>query len=693
MKRIAPLLLVLFAISAPAFPQSNSEAENYYNEALGNISRKNTRGAIEALTEAIRLDPLMIKAYEKRRALYESAGRLREAAKDLGKVAAIKSYNHGVASVQENRPGEAVRYFTDAVDADPEFHLAYYRLALARAAGRDYRGAINDLDDAIAIVRESGDRLNPSDLADAYYFRALFKVKEKDYEGAVVDATQTLNLDSKYVDAYLTKGEALQKRGRTLEAIAVYRDALNPGRVSYNAEVRNALILALIEQGQYQEAVREFKKLALNDQGAESYSNLGLAYYGLKNFEEAQKALEIAYKRENNNPVILDRLGDVYLKLSMPDEARNFWQRAKLYAKDNPQHAQLTQQLGDKISDLNNSNRKVKAAQSDPLPQGDREDPAEVGAGGRQVNNSGAGEREGGRERRPSEVNTPIDDRPEPAARNNDPASAPSRPQEEKKDRPKLNTGQPANRNAADSGGSTATPPAPQPKPGNTVQPNAKPANDDSDPVTFGRAQKYFLDGLTLYNSGRSLVEAKKHFQKAILLQPGYLEPVKYIYRIYQMEGQQEEGLDFVLDAADGRDPLKTAKYVSAELLKEGKHDWALDLLLRAKQHYPRDAGILRELGNAYFQKKKYDKARDSLELALSLDKQNPETLELMGDVYQQLKDLKLAEKMWKQALPHSKDQARINSKLQSLNKQVEKISNEVLNNRSRAGRRNLPRF
>lgn len=202
-----------------------SEAENFYTKALAEAAY-NPAFAILDLTEAIKCDPLMIQAYQKRAELYEKMSARQKADEDSQKVTSIQFYKRGMSKAQENKPDEAISDFTHAVEADPQSFNAYYRRALARATSGDYRGAIDDLTKVISIIFPATPA-SPSAAvyADAYYFRALFKLQVKDYDGAIRDSDQVISLKRDYIDAYLTKGEALRKLGRLEGAISTYRDA------------------------------------------------------------------------------------------------------------------------------------------------------------------------------------------------------------------------------------------------------------------------------------------------------------------------------------------------------------------------------------------------------------------------------------------------------------------------------------
>ncbi|HUI05468.1 MAG TPA: tetratricopeptide repeat protein [Verrucomicrobiae bacterium] len=88
-------------------------------------------------------------------------------------------------------------------------------------------------------------------------------------------------------------GVALEKTGRTQEAIAQYEQAL---RINPNiAEVHNNLGLALAETGRTQEAVGHYEQaLRINPDSAETYNNLAIALVGLGKLPAAVDLFEQA---------------------------------------------------------------------------------------------------------------------------------------------------------------------------------------------------------------------------------------------------------------------------------------------------------------------------------------------------------------------------------------------------------------
>jgi tetratricopeptide (TPR) repeat protein len=165
-------------------------------------------------------------------------------------------------------------------------------------------------------------RLDPTD-ARAYAGLGNVYLDQSRFNEAIEQYHQAIKLKPDYTDALMPLGYALVRVNRLADAIENYNQALkvDPG----NPEIHNNLGYLYNHTGRYNEAVAEcLEAIRLLGQTGEAYKqgyqtrqevlghaykNLGNAYNGLRNYEEAAKALQQAITIEPNSASAFFNLG------------------------------------------------------------------------------------------------------------------------------------------------------------------------------------------------------------------------------------------------------------------------------------------------------------------------------------------------------------------------------------------------
>lgn len=105
----------------------------------------------------------------------------------------------GKKQVYQGNYGKAIKYYTKAIDLNPNLAAIYYYRANAKYDLKDYEGSIMDCRKALS--------LNPK-LKSAYFNLGLSEYYLKDYRGAVLNFTQAINIDKDDSEAFYWRAKA-----------------------------------------------------------------------------------------------------------------------------------------------------------------------------------------------------------------------------------------------------------------------------------------------------------------------------------------------------------------------------------------------------------------------------------------------------------------------------------------------------
>ena len=219
-----------------------SESKFYYlwkYRSMALRDSKNYQGALEAISEAIRLDGQELPELQ---LLNEKAylfGELKQYSN------AIKIYdqiierggdwaynNRGNMKYSSGEIKGAISDFNIAIRNNPQYAMAYYNRGLVKYALGDKRGAISDADIAIGIN---------SQYTEAYVYRGVAKYDLGDKKGAISDCDRAIAINSQSAMAYM-----------------------NRGVIKYDLEDKKGAISDLD------------RAIAINPQSTEAYTNRGL---------------------------------------------------------------------------------------------------------------------------------------------------------------------------------------------------------------------------------------------------------------------------------------------------------------------------------------------------------------------------------------------------------------------------------
>ncbi len=186
------ILLISYIINGQT---NNKTAEEFYYKGVNKIFRKDYKGAIYDLTEAIRRDSDFLQAYENRGVAKYYLDDNKGAIDDYNKALVINPYDYntfgrrGWAKFKLNDYEGAMADFTMAIEGKLDVAKYYNTRGQIKYFVGDYKGALADFDEVIkswGIGREQKSK--------ALFWRGLLKIDTGDNEGGCEDLKKSVKL-------------------------------------------------------------------------------------------------------------------------------------------------------------------------------------------------------------------------------------------------------------------------------------------------------------------------------------------------------------------------------------------------------------------------------------------------------------------------------------------------------------------
>jgi eukaryotic-like serine/threonine-protein kinase len=220
-----------------------------------------------------------------------------------GRFAWNKRTNAGVA--------EGIRYFEEAIAADPRYAAAYAGLSDSYALQGDYRSIpVTDGFGRAKAYARTALELDES-LAEGHASLAwcLF-IYDWDWEGAGREFRRAIELEPRYYSAHNWYGFLLVSAGRIEEALVEGHIALELAPTSVS--IRRSLAYMYYYARRYDQAEHHLTRaVAMDPTSEETYRVLGLTLAGAGQFDSAERTLREAIEIPGSGPYSLATLGYV----------------------------------------------------------------------------------------------------------------------------------------------------------------------------------------------------------------------------------------------------------------------------------------------------------------------------------------------------------------------------------------------
>ncbi|HUN89645.1 MAG TPA: tetratricopeptide repeat protein [Terriglobales bacterium] len=242
---------------------------------------------------------------------------------DLGDDSAERGYQQIIDTYRDAR---------DWKDATAVAQEAVNRLPNDRSLKLVLAGQLADSGQPDAALAQARGMLqgNASDrevyIALAQMYSRLKRWPEAEEAIAKAQSLSSKPEDREYVDFIAASMYERQKKYDEAEETFKHVIAQDPS----NAVALNYLGYMLADRGvRLDEAMGYIKKaIALDPQNGAYLDSLGWAYFRMGNYELAEENLRKALERVNNDPTVLEHMGDLYQKTDRLKLAAGYWERA-----------------------------------------------------------------------------------------------------------------------------------------------------------------------------------------------------------------------------------------------------------------------------------------------------------------------------------------------------------------------------
>ncbi len=195
----------------------------------------------------------------------------------IAQTSADVYYKEGLEKYNNKDFRGAIEDYNQAIKINPNNVDAYYNQGLAHYALGDNQAAIEDYNQAIKI--------NPND-ADTYYNQGLAHYALGDNQAAIEDYNQAIKINPNYANSYIGRGLAHYVLGDNQAAIEDYSQAIKINPNYANAYYNRGLAHSVLRDNQA--AIEDYNQaIKINPNYANAYYNRGLSRYVLRDNQAA----------------------------------------------------------------------------------------------------------------------------------------------------------------------------------------------------------------------------------------------------------------------------------------------------------------------------------------------------------------------------------------------------------------------
>lgn len=233
---------------------------------------------------------------------------------------AIKTYQ-GVNYPNKELWVEAIDYGEKAIEADPDFIEAHYRLAQIYQYTNWYYREAREWGRYIELIQKK-EVISPEaeqKLAFAYYRLGYAAYQREDYDSCILYLQKVIEVDPEMTEAHYWLGRVFYEIGRLNDSLSSWQKVLEvnpyyPRAQYFNTKVENSIKYGkeayshyeagynFYEQKLFEEAIYEYRQaVRYNFDFSSAYYWLGRIYYERSNYQEAVNNWKEVLRLESEN--------------------------------------------------------------------------------------------------------------------------------------------------------------------------------------------------------------------------------------------------------------------------------------------------------------------------------------------------------------------------------------------------------
>jgi tetratricopeptide (TPR) repeat protein len=350
----------------------NSNFYAHYNMAIALRHKGMYKEALSALERAQKLRPDLVEAQNLKGQLQYQNQDLRGAESTLKQAIETSKdplayYNLGMVYKKDGKFAEAKGAFLDALNLASAGEIAYKaatQLGMLHATQGDLPNAKYYFERAVA--------LSPA-TAKYHYNLALVLHQLGENERAVRELDEAIKLGSDNPQTYMYIARLFSELGRKDQAEEALRRALR--EAPKDPVILSQMGDMLIAQGKWAPAIQVFRELyessPKTQEKAQALYNLGKVYIAVRDYKNAEKALEGAYQLDMLNEDALVLLADAYVQNGQAHRAITLYKESLRLNPDNLKVLKGQAQLYLNLGELTEAESALKRLAEHPNRKGE----------------------------------------------------------------------------------------------------------------------------------------------------------------------------------------------------------------------------------------------------------------------------------------------------------------------------------
>ena len=289
------------------------------------VRAKSYDKALQQLTLILEDNPDDLNAQVRKAFILGEMGNYQQAAEDLNTILQARPNELrvrdflGLVYEEMEDHDRAIQAYKTNLDIDPSFFDSALHLGFLSYRLKHYDEAIFYLEQAI--------KLNPK-RSEPYLLLGLTYMQTEQYQLAMTQFEAGVQQDPTNPDLHFNLGTAYDKMNRFEDLVREMEQTLSLD--PQHADALNYLGYTYADRGVRIEQALDLTQQAVKLKPENGYyvDSLGWALFKQGRLEEALQTIQHALSLVNDDPVIFEHLGEIYLKMEERDKAKDAWSRS-----------------------------------------------------------------------------------------------------------------------------------------------------------------------------------------------------------------------------------------------------------------------------------------------------------------------------------------------------------------------------